>query len=120
MDFSAARKSLISDVGIGSCFGRPFPCSVASNTGDGVFAGLVDALPGDPIRASRAALRRACLPGLKDPRGWEDDHMPPLRLGIPFSFLGRLPKVAAVGHGLSSSDEAAASEPGVARLIILR
>ena len=98
--------------------GKEFaPCSLLV-AGDGVFAGLADALLGAPIRASRAALRRACSPSLKDPRDWEEDQMPPPRPGTPFSFLGRLPNVVAIGHGLSSSDEATASESGVARLII--
>lgn len=95
------------------------PCSLLV-AGDGVFADLADPLVGAPNRASRAALRRACSPSLKDPRDWLDDQMPPPKPGTPFSFLGRLPKVVAEGHGFSSSDEASASESGVARRIVKR
>ena len=83
-----------------------------------MFAALAGMLLGAPMRASRAALRRACSPSLKDQRDWEVDQIPPPRPGTPFSFRGRLPKVVAIGHGLSSSDEATASESGVARLIV--
>lgn len=83
-----------------------------------MFVGLAEPLPGAARRASRAALRRACSPSLKDPRDWLDDQMPPPKPGTPFSFVGRLPKVVADGQGLSSSDEANASESGVARRIV--
>ena len=63
-------------------------------------------------RASRAALRCAAFSILKLPRFC--DQIPPPSPGTPFSFRGIMPKTGALGHGRSSSEEATASESGVA------
>ncbi len=99
-------------IGIGN--GSAPDASLAA--GDGVPSALnpLRVRFGAARRASRAALRCAAFSILKLSRFWVDQMVPP-RPGTLFSLRGRLPNDFAEGQGRSSSDEATASESGVAR-----
>lgn len=80
--------------------------------GEGELRRRLGEVAGGPRRASRIGFGTLLLILLMLPRFCA--HMPPPKPGTPFSLRGRLPKAEAAGHGLSSSDEATASESGVA------